>query len=172
MVVVTTLSVSQLGDLVKNKRVSLNNEDLLFGEPTEVVRKYIEDRLGGTGYVVAIRGRINPNSAKFLSTLDKSPRSDRIIIEAPVEPEDLLVFDVDRLVKVAEFITHGFPDEYVEEALDEAQAAVGSSPLQAVCIPYLRKEGDVRITPIDQSMPIDVSQADITLVKLNGGGQH
>lgn len=172
MLLVTTLSTGQLSDLVKNKRVSLNNEDLLFGKPTESVRKYIEERLGGSGYVVAIRGRINPASADFLSKLDRGLKGDKFILETQVDPDDLLVFDMGKLVQVAEFIAHGFPDEYVEEALDEAQQAASDGSLQAVCLPYIRKEGNIKITSLDPRVNIDVSQADITFVKLNGGGQR
>lgn len=170
MLLVTTLSTAQLADLVRNKRVSLNNEDLLFGEPIDAVRNYIEERLGGTGYVMAIRGRINPASAGFLSKLDKGLAGERFILETKVDPDDLLVFDMGKLVKVAEFIAHGFPDEYITEAMDEAQEAADPSKLQAVCLPYIRKEGSIKITSLNPQLNIDVSQADITFVKLNGSG--
>lgn len=170
MLLVTTLSTRQLAELVRDKRISLNNEDLLFGEPTDAVRNYIEERLGGTGYVMAIRGRINPASADFLSKLDKGLAGERFILETKVDPDDLLVFDMGKLVKVADFIAHGFPDEYIEEALDEAQEDLSPKRLQAVCLPYIRKEGNIRITSLNPHLNIDVSQADITFVKLDGGG--
>lgn len=169
MLLITTLSTGQLAELVRDKRISLNNEDLLFGEPADVVRNYIEEHLGGTGYVMAIRGRINPASADFLSKLDKGLSGERFILEAKVNSDDLLVFDMGKLVKVADFIAHGFPDEYIEEALDEAQDDVSPQRLQAVCLPYIRKEGNIRITSLNPHLNIDVSQADITFVKLNPG---
>ena len=169
MLLVTTLSTAQLAELVRDKRVSLNNEDLLFGEPMDVVRNYIEERLGAPGYVMAIRGRINPASADFLAKLDRGLTGERFILETKVAPDDLLVFDLGKLVKVADFIAHGFPDEYVEEALDEAQDDISPQRLQAVCLPYIRKEGNIRITSLNPRMNIDVSQADITFVRLNGG---
>lgn len=171
LLVVTTLSYEQLAELIKNKRVALNNEDLLFGEQVDTVRHYIEERLGGTGYVVAIRGRINPASANFLSKLDRGLEGERLILEAPVKQEDLLVFDVGKLAKVSEFISYGFPPEYIEEALDEAQADVNDNTVQAICIPYIKKEGNLRITsPVPgRDAVINVSQADITFVRLKGG---
>lgn len=171
MVVVTTLSYPQLASLIKNARVTLNNEDLLFGEKVDTVEKYIEERLGSAGFVVGISGRINPASASFLSSLDEGLAGERLILEASVNPDDMLVFDVARLGIVSEFISHGFPDEYIEEALDEAVSSVSNESLQAVCVPYIKKEGNLRITsPVPgRGDEINVSQANITFVKLNGG---
>ncbi len=170
MVVVTTLSYDQLATLIKEKKVSLNNEYLLFGEHYEAIQHYIEERLGGPGYVMAIRGRINPVSVRLLSQLDKGLRGNKVIIEAPVSQDDLLVFDVEGLDKAVEIINYGLPDELVEEALDEAQTTVSDNSVQVVCAPYLHKTGNVRITSLNRD--IDVGDADITFVKLSGEGRR
>lgn len=167
MVVVTTLSYDQLATLIKDRKVSLNNDTLLFGEHYSTIQRYIKERLGGKGYVMAIRGRINPASVGLLSKLDPGLKGNKVIIEAPVDQDDLLTFDVAGLDKAVEIINYGLPEELVEEALDEAQAAVSENSVQVVCAPYLHKTRNVRITSLNRD--IDVGDADITFVRLNGG---
>lgn len=166
MVVVTTLSYDELATLIRDKRVSLNNENLLLGAKYEAIQHYIQERLGGDGYVMAIRGRINPASVSLLSKLDGGLRGNKVIIEAPVDRDDLIVFDVAGLDKAVDIINYGLPEELVTEALDEAQTEIRDDVVQVVCTPYIHKTGNVRITSLHRE--IDVAVAGITFVKLNG----
>lgn len=170
MFVVTTLSYGQLGTLIRENRVSLNNENLVFGNHYEPIEKYIQERLGGQGYVMAIRGRINPTSVQLLSTLDHGLQGDKVIIEAPVSQDDLLVFDVEGLDRAMDIINYGLPEEFVTEALDEAREHVTDGAIQIVCTPHISKSKSVRITSLNRD--IDVSDAGITFVKLNGRGPN
>ncbi len=156
MVVVTTLSYDQLAILIKDKRVALNNENLLFGDHYEAIQNYIQERLGGEGYVMAVRGYINPTSVKLLSALDAGLRGNKVIVEVPVNNDDLLVFNVAGLDKVMESIHYGLPDEMVEEALDEAQTGIEDDAVQIVCTPYLRKSGNLRVTSLNRDIDFDV----------------
>lgn len=168
MVIVTTLSYDQLALLIRDKKVSLNNENLLLGDHYEDIQKYIQERLGGDGFVMAIRGRINPVSVGLLASLDKGLAGNRVVIEAPVNQDDLLVFDVQGIAKAVEIIKYGLPDEMITEALDEAQTTLQEGTVQIVCTPYISKTGKVRITSLNRD--IDVGDADITFVKLGGEG--
>lgn len=168
MVVVTTLSYDELARLIRDKKVSLNNENLLLGDHYEAVQNYIQERLGGDGFVMAIRGRINPVSVGLLASLDKGLRGNKVIIEAPVNPDDLLIFDVNGLAKAVEIINYGLPEELITEALDEAQTTLKEDTVQITCAPYISKKGKVRITSLNRD--IDVGDADITFVKLGGEG--
>ncbi len=168
MFVVTTLSYDQLAVLIRDKKVSLNNEDLILGERYEPIQEYIEERLGGSGYVMAIQGRINQASVGLLTKLDRGLAGNKVIIEAPVNQEDLLVFDVKGLDKAIEIINYGLPDELVTEALDEAQTKLSDQTVQVICAPYLAKSSNVRITSINRE--IDVAGAGITFVRLKKEG--
>ena len=168
MVVVTTLSYDELAVLIKENQVALNNENLLFGDRYDAIRNYIEEHLGGEGYVVAIRGYLNPASVKLLSTLDRGLQGNKVIIEADVNKDDLLVFDVEGLDKAVEAIRYGLPDDVVTETLDEAQASLRDDVIQVVCTPHIKKSGNIRVTSLNRNIDFNVSG--ITFVRMNGGG--
>ena len=46
MLFVTTVNYDQLGTLIKNKSVSLDNDSLIFGQSFESICRYVKDRLG------------------------------------------------------------------------------------------------------------------------------
>lgn len=168
-VIVTTLSYDQLSVLIKEKKVSLDNENLILGACYEEIQAYVKERLGGTGFVMAIRGRINPVSVRLLAALDKGLRGNKVIIEAPVDDDDMLTFDVTGLDKAVEIINYGLSKELVEEALDEAQESLQEGAVLVACTPCIRKCSNIRITSLNRV--VDIDDADITFVKLGGDGQ-
>ncbi len=166
MVVVTTLDYDQLTTLLKEKRVSLDNETLLFGRPYEAIQKYIEDRLGGKGYVVAIRGEINPKYVKMLKALDPGLKGERLILEAEIRQDDMLTLDAASLQKAVEIINYGLPDDIVEETLDEAVERGPEAKLQIIVAPNIQNNGSIRITSLGREIYFEGHE--ITVVKPNG----
>lgn len=168
MVVVTTLSYDQLSQLIRDNRVSINNEDLFIGGHFSAIQSYIAEHLGSDNYVMAICGRINPTSVSLFNKLDRDLAGNKVIIEAQVSRDDMIAFDVKGLDKVVEIINYGLPDSMVTEALDEARTTPSDDGVQIICTPYISKDANVRITSLNRE--IDVGGAGITFVKLPGTG--
>lgn len=167
MVVVTTLSYDELSTLIRDKRVALNNDSLILPQNYEAIQQYIEDRLGSDGFVMAITTRIDQQSVDVLSVLDQGLHGERVILEAPVDRDDLLVFDSAALRKVPEFIERGFSEDTVMQKLGEAERELNEEEVQVVCTPCIKKTGRVRVT--SPYREVDLSATGITFVKLNGG---
>lgn len=170
MLIVTTMSYDELGQLIRNKEVSLNNDSLVFGQSAEPVKKYLIERLGGTGYVVGIRGRINNASAKLLSQLDKGLVGNRIIIEAPVDEDEAFSFTVEGIEEATEIIAYGLPDDVLYEHLENITVPAGSNKrgVEVICVPYIKKNGGIRITSLHKDTFVDVDAEGITFIKLKG----
>lgn len=167
MLLVTTLSYDQLGALIRNKSVSLDNDSLVFGQSSEPVRKYLMSRLGGTGYVVGIRGRINQKSAQLLSQLDRGLQGNKLILEAPVSEDEAITFNVQGIEEAVEILTYGLPDEMLYEQLDSAIVPKDdTSGVQIICVPAIEATGNIRITSLNREIEVDAEG--ITFVKLGG----
>ena len=168
MLLVTTMNYDELASLIKNKSVILNNDGLIFGQDTEAVHSYLTERLGGTGYVVGIRGRINTASAKLLARLDRGLAGNKVIIEATASEDEALAFTVKSIEEAIEIMTYGLPKEVLYDHLDNTQVSPGSTgEVEIVCIPDIKKDGGVRITSLSRDINIDAEG--ITIVKLRGG---
>lgn len=165
MILVTTLSYDQLGTFIRDRQVSLDNADLVFGTNTNSIKKYLSDRLGSEGYVMGIRGRINEKSVSLLSQLDAGLQGNKVILEVNVNDEDVLSFDVQGLEDAAQILTHGLPEEILCDQLDSSiirpEEAKG---VLVVCAPAVRRTSDIRITSLNRDIDIDVEG--ITFVKL------
>lgn len=168
MLIVTTMSYDELGQLIRSKAVSLNNDSLVFGQSADSVKQYLTERLGGQGYVVGIRGRINDTSARLLSQLDRGLAGNKLIIEAPVEEDEAICFTVKGIEEATEIITYGLPDEVLYDHLDSAQvpANATNAGVEIVCIPDIKKVGGIRITALNRDISVDTEG--ITFVKLKG----
>lgn len=169
MILVTTLSYDQLGAFIKDKQVSLDNADLIFGQDYEAIRKYITDRLGSDGYVMGLRGRINERSVELLSQLDAGLAGDRAVLEAEVEDDEVLSFDVNELEDAVQILTYGLPDEVLFDQLDSAVIQGDhQGGIEIVCVPAVRKTNNIRVTSLTREIVLDAEG--ITFVRLSGGG--
>ena len=121
MYIVTTLTYDQFGELIRNKRVRLDNENLVFGQNYEAVHQYIVEHLGTPGYVIGIKGRINKYSAELLSILDGGLFGNKIILETDVNEDDMLIFSVDKLSVALDILQYGLPDESVYNQLERSR---------------------------------------------------
>lgn len=166
MLMVTTMSYDQLATLIRDRSITLNNDNLIFGQSTEVVGSYLRDRFGSSGYVVGIRGRINEKSAALLSQLDKGLGGNKLILEAPVQEEDMVAFSVKGLEEAAELIAHGIPTEMVYDQLDSS-ISTDETGVQIICVPEISRTNNIRITSINREISVDADG--ITFVKLKGG---
>lgn len=167
MLIVTTLSYDQLGSFIRNKQVSLDNENLLFGKSFPPIKKYLTERLGGSGYVIGIRGRINENSVKLLSQLDKGLQGNKVIIEAPVSEDEIMTFNVQDLEEAAQILMYGLPDEILYNHLDNALLHDKvEDGIEIICVPAIRQSYNIRITSLNRDITIDAEG--ITFVKMRG----
>lgn len=166
LILVTTLSYDQLDAFIRDRQISLDNADLIFGYNPEAIRKYLSERLGSPGYVMGIRGRINDKSVSLLSQLDEGLQGDRVILEVDVDDDDVLSFDVKGLEDAAEILTYGLPEETLFDQLDSSIIPAGEAHgIPIVCTPAVKRTSDIRITALNQNIDIDVEG--ITFVRLN-----
>lgn len=167
MFMVTTMSLDELGTLIRDKQVSLDNGSLLFGSPTQLVDTYFKNNVGYSGYVVGLRGRLNKTTANLFATIDTRVNSgDRIILEAEIDENDVVRYNINGINAAAEALTYGLGEADIEEQLDTAQKQA-SDPAQGVevlCVPFIKANGKVRVTSLTDQLTFDVEG--ITFVRL------
>lgn len=170
MFIVTTLSFDELGQLIREKQVSLDNGHLLFGASADVIDSYFKERIGYRGYVVGLRGRINPATAKVFSVMDRTVKTGgHVILEAEIEEQDMLRYSVDGISTAAAALAYGLPQDDVYEQLDEAMRKEASSDgIEVICVPYIKANGKVKVTSLTEDLAFNVEG--ITFVKLQTGG--
>lgn len=164
MTVITTISYEKLSELLKNQKVTLNNERLIVGRDYKVIRDYLEEVLGTSGYVIALKGKINPTSVSLLSKLDRGLKSDKVIIEASLNPREAITYNVQDFTKIGEFLNYGLDSDTVIDYMEEAKNNVTDSSIQVVCFPCLEKAGKLRISSL--SNELEFESDDITVVKM------
>ena len=165
MYFVTTLSYDQLATLIKDKRVCIDNADMVLGQFSSAVNRYLTERMGSAGYAIGIRGQITPASVNLLAKMDQGLNGNRVVLEAEIDESQTLSFDVAGLAEAAEILAYGLPDEDLFEQLDSSITPSGSSPgIEVICIPAIEKIGSIRITSLNRE--IDVKAAGISFVKL------
>lgn len=150
-VMVTTLSFSQLGALIRDKQVSLNNADLIFGQNYDAVKHYLQERLAADTYVMGIRGRINTDSVKLLSALDAGLNVDenRVIVEVNVPDDDILTFDASKLDDATQIMMYGLPEEMAFDQLDASQSGKDEATgIEVICTSKLRRSSNIRVTSL------------------------
>lgn len=166
MYIVTTLSYDELGQLIRDKKVSLNNADLLFGVTTEGINKYFQERIGYSGYVVGLRGRLNPTTADVFAKLDRTVRGgERVILEAEIDESDMLRYSVSGVNMAAEALAYGLPESDIYEQLDGACSPGNTvDAVEILCVPYIQANGKVRVTSLTEDLSFNVEG--ITFVKI------
>lgn len=157
MLFLTTLDYNQLGELIRSRRLSLNNVDLLYDRgDTTVIADYLKSKLGYDGFVLGIRGKLNAASVELMSQLDPELHGDKIVMELTIPEDSALVFDVQEFIEALISIDSNLPDEEVIEQLNIA-LEMGSTPgsVKLLCIPFLTKESKIRITSLHEPVEVE-----------------
>lgn len=158
MYIVTTMSYDKLGALIRDRKVSLDNADLLFGYNTDAINKYFKDKIGYDGYVVGIRGRLNPYTAEMLESLDNTVRrGDYVLLEAEIDADDALCYSADGVTKAAEALFYGLPEDDVCGQLDSAEKPVDAvDAVEFLCVPYIKSNGKLVVTSLTEELSFDL----------------
>lgn len=158
MHIVTTMSYDQLGELIRNKRISLDNADLLFGYTSDMLDDYFRQRVGYNGYVVGLQGRLNRYTADILKTLDDTVvRGDCVLLESEIEPDDAVAYSVNSVGEAAEAAYYGLPEEDIRWKLEDAEVNTkSSSGAKFLCVPYLKFNGKLIVTSFTEELDFDV----------------
>lgn len=168
MFIVTTLSFDQLSHLIKDKQVSLDNGNLLFGQQTDIVDEYFRERIGYDGYVVGLCGRLNKTTASLFAKMDAGVKSgSRLVLEAEIDKDDVMRFKVEGVNAAAAALSYGLSGEDIYQQLDEAQQYPGdaSAPVEILCVPFIKANGKIRVTSMaDDTVTFNVEG--VTFVKM------
>ena len=166
--IVTTISLQHLGELIRNKKVSLNNGDLMFGYDIDAINRYFKARIGNDGYVLGIRGRLNRTTAELFKHLDEDvlAQDGKVLLEAEVDPDDVLRYRVNGIMDTALAVSYGFSEEDVFSQLDEAQLpSEDEAAVEVLCIPFIKANGKIRITSFTED-DIEIPVSGIEFVKM------
>ena len=135
--VLTTLSLDDLSCLIKNKKISTNNVDLIFGAEDTLVSDYLKQRLGYNGFVLGIIGQISNATMEKLVSLDPELKNKKVALEIQIPENDALFMSVEDLVEVADFIDLGLDKDDIIEQIDTAIQNGTTATNKIVCIPYI-----------------------------------
>lgn len=168
MYLVTTLSFDELGTLIRDKRISLDNGELLFGDDIDTINEYFKERIGFDGYVIGLRGRINRASAGIFQKIDRRTMTgEHVIIEAEIDDNDVLRYNVNGINMVAQALSYGMSEDAIYDELDSAQLPPGASgKVEVLCVPYIKGDAKVRVTSLSDKL--DFAVEGITYVNLSG----
>lgn len=167
MHIVTTMSYDQLGELIRNKRISLDNADLLFGYSSDMLDEYFKQRVGYSGYVVGLQGRLNKYTADILQTLDAAViRGNCVLLESEIESDDAVVYSAGSVGEAAEALYYGLPEEDIRWKLADAESSTGAMDgAKFLCIPYLQFNGKLVVTSLTEELDFDVGGVKYVKVK-------
>ena len=170
MYIVTTMSLDELGSLIREKRVSLDNGQLIFGQSEEAIDQYFKDRIGYNGYVIGLRGRINKASAEVFKQLDRGVSTgDKVILEAEIDEDDMIRYQVDGVTSAASALYYGMSVGDIHEQLDAARLYTSDgNGVEVLCVPFIKSSARVRVTSLVED-DINFNVEGITFVKLKGG---
>ena len=168
MYVITSMSYDELGTLIREKRVTLNNAELLFGDQDDDVDEYMRECVGYKGYTLGIRGRLNPVTAEVMSAVDSRVLSrGTVILEAQVPDEEVIQFNLEELGNLKLLLDYGFDKDSLWEQLDlarETQSPDGS--VEILCVPFISIKWRIRVTALVDNL--EFSTQDIEFVKVRG----
>ena len=157
MYILTTLSLTELSILLKEKKMSTNNVNLIVTpniDSSQLV-EYITDKLGYQGFVLCIVGEISDENIKKLYGLDPELSTDKIAMEIKIRESDALYFDTTELSTAIECIDMGLDPDDVIEQLDLAVKKGENASEQIVCIPFIQKPQAEKITALTQEIRVD-----------------
>ena len=160
----TVIEYEQLAVLVQKGRVSLNNESLYFGENSEHLASFLEEKLGSHGYIVGIHARLNKNTVNILERL-RGNLDATAVIEAQVDLNNALRFTINSVRSVVDAISYGLDKDTVHELAELAlEQSTEEKGIELICAPFIDTKGKVRVTSKTEYLEFD-SDA-ITFIKL------
>lgn len=167
MYMATILSLNQLGSLIRDKKVGLDNGSILFGFDDSFIDDYFKSRLNSDTYVVGIRGRLNDAMGNLFKELDSSiiPQH-KVILEAKISESEVIRMKIPGLLKAAEMYEYGLGTDLVEEELDEAVTTSDQQGVEVICVPLLTLQDGVRVTSFTDKLKFEVDS--VTFVALGG----
>ena len=168
MYIVTTISNEQLHDIVSNKELQLDNSEMFMSYDVDIINEYFRNRVGSTGYVLGLRGRLNNTTASMLAHLDTDAvkaDSHRLFLEAEIDPEDVVRYTFEGVSTAAEALSRGLSKDSIIGFLDSAEKDADSPRgIEVLCITAI-KNGRVRIGSPVQDIRGEIEG--IALVKLD-----
>lgn len=165
MYCVTALSFEQMTELIRNKKVSLDNGGLFFGVDDEEIDAYFKNIIGNSGYVLGLKGRLNSTTGNILSMMDTGIEAgNKLLLEVKLTDNDLIRYDAHGLTQAAEAYWAGLSPEDILEQLEEAKLSTESTNVEVLCLPYIKSNGTIRITHVYEDIHLEVEG--ITFIKL------
>ncbi len=157
MQILTTLSLEELSILLKNKKMSTNNVNLIIPNTIDSSQfvEYIKDKLGYDGFVLCIVGEISEENIRKLYGLDPELSTNKIAMEIAIKESDALYFDSEELIAAIECIDLGLDPDDIIEQLDLAVKKGSTASEQIVCIPFINEPQAEKITALTQEIKID-----------------
>lgn len=157
MQILTTLSLEELSTLLKEKKMSTNNTNLIIPSGTDSSQfvDYITDKLGYKGFVLCIIGEISETNIRKLYGLDPALSTSKIAMEIKIKESDALYLDTKELKAAIECIDLELDPEDVVEQLDLAVANGKNAAEQIVCIPFINEPQAEKITALTQEIRVD-----------------
>lgn len=159
----TTLSLNDLSVLIKDKKISTNNVNLIFGSTVNFISEYLKQKLGYNGFVLGIIGRISNETVSTLLNFDPKLKDEKVVLEIKIRDDDALYMDINSLLEIADYIDLGLSDEDIIEQIDTAISNGSAASSSLVCIPYINCNDAERVTSLSKEIQID----DIAFVKIN-----
>lgn len=157
MQILTTLSLEELSILLKEKKMSTNNTNLIIPPGTDSSQfvDYITDKLGYKGFVLCIIGEISEENLRKLYGLDPALSTNKVAMEIKIKESDALYLDSKEIEAAIECIDLGLDPEDIVEQLDLAVKNGKNASEQIVCIPFIQEPQAEKITALTQEIRVD-----------------
>lgn len=169
MVLLTSLTFSQLAKFIKEKKIALHNTDLFIKPSDEAVVEYFDTLMGNSGFVLGFTGV--PFDAKTLAMfreLVKDP--DLVVLEISLDNDEAQVFSINGLDKVAEAVYYNMSSTEIIEALNSAripkEAVINNKRPAVACIPLLSSNFKIRVAALQPDVALEISAKNITVIRM------
>lgn len=170
MYMLTTMTTRQLGCLIRDGKVALNNSNIIFGESGDYLDEYFRNSTGTDEYLIGFRSPLSEKVVPAIQALD--PRitdDDIVIIEIEVEEKDVTSYALENVMRAASLFQYGFDQSDVIDEMDLAREVDTKNRFDILCIPYI-KLGDIgkkiRVTTLHDELTFPIDE--ITFYKLKG----
>lgn len=162
----TTMSSRELGFFKAKRVISLSNMRLVCGnEYSNILSDFIKEKLGYSGYVLGVRGRLTQATYDFFKKLDVQLCSGSVLLEIQVNESNMLMFDFAEFIKVIGALEAGEDRDSIIQKLEYAltMGKSNQSPLKLISVPYVCFEDAKAVT----SPTTEVECEHIVFIKLN-----
>lgn len=144
--IITAISYEELSKLIKEHKVYLNNEKLLFGKSSRDLSDFIKAKLHSDGYIVGIHGRTNKNTFELMEKLKGTPDG-MTMIEAEINVSNVIKFKANTLAEVIDAIRFNKDKELIIQLAEEALARSETSKgITVICAPFIELDNKVKIS--------------------------